>query len=816
MPASGPPWCRAARMGHTCPYCRRWKSVAAGADRGPRRLSRSVSSPSSPRLGGAHPRDARRWLWNLDMPKIDYPLAVFANEALASGHLPLWNDRLGLGFPLYAEGQIAAFYPPSWLVFRLEPITALDVYRVLHLAWAGLGAGLLVLRLRGSRPGAVIAVLVAVLGGGIVAKLEWHNLVAAYAWLPWVLLPLIRRPRPTRAGLVVAGVVLRHPGARRPSQHVAAHRDHGAGSCCSPAATGSWPGLRRALGIGLLGAAIGAVAAHPDRPAHDPVRPQHRSRPTTCSLRQPRRSTSWRSGSRAPSRRSSTASWNIYTNWYPDGTFALLEVAAYVGLPGAGPCRGASRLRRSRPLLIAVGRPHRHPHRGGVPPRLPPVDPAPQRSPLPGSCLPPGEPAARGAGRAWRSGVALRSACGRAPSPSGSPSRSPPMRSSWASPCSRRTSSTPSRTRSPRSAAPRTSPQSTISHCRHAGSVAAPGRAGRRSRNGAPRDRRRPDHHGLGHRPHRRGRAGRSPPPPVRARAKRQRRAVLIHQQDSDFVRTLQAAGTAPDAHHQAARVVRRACPTSPPPPICRTCGCSPRSTCGRSMRSPRPPRKDEPGAAALRRALGVDVVATFDAPCPGTPLATIDHGQGRALPRRGCRATALLDPAGRGDSRPGDRVAAGPARGGAGRRSGAGHAVSLDVASRDDRASGQRWPRPPTAGSGSTGPGGPAGPRASTGSAVETLQALGGQLVPVPAGSHEVTQALVPWDALAGLAVGLVALLPRRRGRGAAASGHGSLNRTRPSRVVRASDVRRAGTWPAARQPLGSTTIVTSGVMPE
>ena len=64
---------------------------------------------------------AGEWLWNLDIPKIDYPLAVFFHEALRPGRLPLWNDRLGLGFPLYAEGQIGAFYPPNWLLFQLTP-----------------------------------------------------------------------------------------------------------------------------------------------------------------------------------------------------------------------------------------------------------------------------------------------------------------------------------------------------------------------------------------------------------------------------------------------------------------------------------------------------------------------------------------------------------------------------------------------------------------------------------------------------------------------------------------------------------------------
>ncbi|HTE66012.1 MAG TPA: hypothetical protein VK736_07110, partial [Candidatus Binatia bacterium] len=131
---------------------------------------------------------AEGWLWNLDMPKIHYPLAVFFHDALEAGALPLWEDQLGLGFPLYAEGQIGAFYPPNWVIFRFDPLVALDLTRLVHLTLAGTGAGLLALRVAGSRHGALVAALVVVLCGAIVTKLEWWNLVAAYGWMPWVLL----------------------------------------------------------------------------------------------------------------------------------------------------------------------------------------------------------------------------------------------------------------------------------------------------------------------------------------------------------------------------------------------------------------------------------------------------------------------------------------------------------------------------------------------------------------------------------------------------------------------------------------------------
>ena len=299
-------------------------------------------------------RPAGEWLWNLDIPKIDFPLASFFHEALAQGRLPLWNERLGLGFPLYAEGQIGAFYPPNWLLFQLNPLLALDATRVVHLAFAGVGAGLLVLRLRGSRPGAVIAALVAVLGCAITAKLEWHNLVAAYAWLPWVLLPLVRRPRPTRAGLVASGLLF---GMQALAGHPNTWLLTGiALTVILVASSGDGPlrGLGRAIGVGLLGAAVGAVQLIPTAVL------------TTLSVR---------SEALTPSDLFAAAStpfdillpgftnafiqspegfWNFYSVWYPDGVFAHLEAAAFVGLPVLALAAGGAFLRRSRPLLLAV------------------------------------------------------------------------------------------------------------------------------------------------------------------------------------------------------------------------------------------------------------------------------------------------------------------------------------------------------------------------------------------------------------------------------------------------------------------------------
>jgi hypothetical protein len=292
------------------------------------------------------------WLWNLDMPKIDYPLASFYHEALTHGRLPLWNDNLGLGFPLYAEGQIGAFYPPNWLIFQLPPLVALDVSRILHLTIAGVGAGVLVLRIAGSRSGAILAAIVAVSGGAITAKLEWHNLVAAYAYAPWVMAPLTRRPAPSARGLVAAGVLF---GVQALAAHPNTWLLTGITAAVIMIATRPRPAtVGRILAFGLLGTAVGAVQLLPTAIL------------TTLSVRSQALSpTDLFTSAATPFDilglafqgafvRVDDAAWNPYTTWYPDGAFALYEAAVYVGLPTLALAAVGMTARRVRRLLIAA------------------------------------------------------------------------------------------------------------------------------------------------------------------------------------------------------------------------------------------------------------------------------------------------------------------------------------------------------------------------------------------------------------------------------------------------------------------------------
>jgi hypothetical protein len=294
---------------------------------------------------------ANGWLWNLDLPKIHYPLAAFFHEALADGQLPLWNDRLGLGFPLYAEGQIGAFYPPNWLIFRLDPLAAMDLTRLVHLTLAGVGTGLLALRVSGSRPGALVAAVIAVLGGAIVTKLEWWNLVTAYAWLPWVLLPLAARRAPSRRELLLAGLAW---GIQALAGHPNTWLLTGLAALVLLLRRPILPSVGRTAWFGAIGVGVGAVQLIP-----------------TALLQL----ISARSAGLSPDDlftsastpfdvlslgfinafiRSGGGAWDFATTWYPDGIFALLEASCYVGLPVVALAAVGAGTRRARRWLIQM------------------------------------------------------------------------------------------------------------------------------------------------------------------------------------------------------------------------------------------------------------------------------------------------------------------------------------------------------------------------------------------------------------------------------------------------------------------------------
>ncbi len=124
-----------------------------------------------------------------DIYNLHYPLrAAYARE-LARLDLPLWSPDVLAGYPLLAEGQLGALYPPNLILHFLLPVPiALNVFILGHLVWAAIAAYAFARWLKLSRPAALCTGLVYALGGFTVAHLDHVNILASASWMPWLLL----------------------------------------------------------------------------------------------------------------------------------------------------------------------------------------------------------------------------------------------------------------------------------------------------------------------------------------------------------------------------------------------------------------------------------------------------------------------------------------------------------------------------------------------------------------------------------------------------------------------------------------------------
>jgi hypothetical protein len=117
-----------------------------------------------------------------------YPTHLAYAEALRQERLPLWEPRMLAGFPLYAEGQIAALYPLHPLLYGLFPIDVATNYDILlHLSWIALGTYLFLRALKLSPPSACLGAFAFGFGGFFVPRLQHMSIMSTASWLPWVL-----------------------------------------------------------------------------------------------------------------------------------------------------------------------------------------------------------------------------------------------------------------------------------------------------------------------------------------------------------------------------------------------------------------------------------------------------------------------------------------------------------------------------------------------------------------------------------------------------------------------------------------------------
>ncbi|MCH6544373.1 MAG: hypothetical protein IH796_00080 [Deltaproteobacteria bacterium] len=123
-----------------------------------------------------------------DLGQYFYPLRFMLAESFKAGALPLWDRHMGMGFPLLADFQSAAFYPPHLLFLVFPFFTAIRVLYLFHYMVAAAGGYLLCRRWNYPPYLALVGALLFTLGGAVVSLTNLLNHFQAAVWLPAVLL----------------------------------------------------------------------------------------------------------------------------------------------------------------------------------------------------------------------------------------------------------------------------------------------------------------------------------------------------------------------------------------------------------------------------------------------------------------------------------------------------------------------------------------------------------------------------------------------------------------------------------------------------
>lgn len=122
-----------------------------------------------------------------DLLHFHYPLRAFYARALSEGHGVAWMPGLFNGFYVVGEGQLGAYHPLHWLLYRwLALPTAFAVEIVIAYPFAFAGTWLW-LRRRCGAPGASVAALLFATCGFNFSHGVHPNMVGVVAHLPWLL-----------------------------------------------------------------------------------------------------------------------------------------------------------------------------------------------------------------------------------------------------------------------------------------------------------------------------------------------------------------------------------------------------------------------------------------------------------------------------------------------------------------------------------------------------------------------------------------------------------------------------------------------------
>lgn len=123
-----------------------------------------------------------------DLGPYFYPMRFSLAESLRVGDLPLWDRRVAAGFPLLADFQSGAFYPPHFAFLLFPFFPAVSSLFLFHYLIAATGSYLLCRHWAYPAYLSMLGAILFTFGGVIVSLTNLLNHFQAAVWLPWVVL----------------------------------------------------------------------------------------------------------------------------------------------------------------------------------------------------------------------------------------------------------------------------------------------------------------------------------------------------------------------------------------------------------------------------------------------------------------------------------------------------------------------------------------------------------------------------------------------------------------------------------------------------
>jgi len=133
-----------------------------------------------------------------DVPSLLYPWRTQAMKIIKSGELPLWDQTILLGTPLFANFQAAVLNPVNLLFFVLPVKLAWSWQVILQIPLLFLATFHFLRNLKLSRPASTLGALCFTLSGQVLVWLEYNTLVYTFIYFPLLFLfvdKLVARPR---------------------------------------------------------------------------------------------------------------------------------------------------------------------------------------------------------------------------------------------------------------------------------------------------------------------------------------------------------------------------------------------------------------------------------------------------------------------------------------------------------------------------------------------------------------------------------------------------------------------------------------------